>query len=407
MATNKVEIGFDLSGNPDAEFARLDDAFYGILDAPQTILGGAIYQDVTPKVVSYSLGRGKSRQLDKYQAGKLNVQLNNNDRLFDPLYAASPYRGQIIPKRAVRVTSNDVIQYEGLIDDWDLSYSPNGNSFASIVASDAFSQFANQNLRGGTATAQFTGERVAAILQNAGVQWPNTRTQLETGLQFLQGEVIADGAGALQYLQNITDAEPGSLFVSKTGDVVFRDRQAASAGTPILFADDNTGIPYQSLSVVFGAENLFNQVEVGRLGGTVVTEDNFGSQTQFGIQTLSRNNLPLDTDESAADLAKYLVAQFAEPEYRFESIEIDLTDLSQEDQTRILDLELGDFVEVRFTPNNVPPAIDRFAEVIRIAQNVNPTSHRVTLGLATTEYYFWRLSDLVFGRLSIGNALGY
>jgi hypothetical protein len=117
--------------------------------------------------------------------------------------------------------------------------------------------------------------------------------------------------------------------------------------------------------------------------------------------------LPLDTDQSADDLAKYLVAQFAEPEYRFEAIDIDLTDLSEEDQTRILGLELGDFVEVRFTPNNVPPAIDRYAEVIRIAQNVTPTSHRVTLGLATTEYYFFRLSDLVFGRLSIGNALGY
>ena len=407
MATNKVEIGFDLSGSPTAEFARLDDAFYGILDAPQTILGGAIYQDVTPKVVTYSLGRGKSRQLDKYQAGKLSVELNNNDRLFDPLYAASPYRGQIIPKRAVRITSNNVIQYEGLIDDWDLSYSPNGNSFASIVASDAFSQFANQNLRGGTATAQFTGERIAAILQNAGIQWPNTRTDLETGKQFLQGEVIADGAAALQYLQNITDAEPGSLFIGKTGDVVFKDRQAASAGTPILFADDGTGLPYQALAVVYGAENLFNQVQVTRTGGTTVTEDNFFSQEQYGIQTLSRNNLPLDTDQSADDLAKYLVAQFAEPEYRFEAIDIDLTDLSEEDQTRILGLELGDFVQVKFTPNNVPPAIDRYAEVIRIAQNVTPTSHRVTLGLATTEYYFWRLSDLVFGRLSIGNALGY
>jgi hypothetical protein len=115
----------------------------------------------------------------------------------------------------------------------------------------------------------------------------------------------------------------------------------------------------------------------------------------------------LDNDQSAADLATYLVAQFAEPEYRFEAIEIDLTDLSESDQTRILGLELGDFVQVKFTPNNVPPAIDRYAEVIRIAQNVTPTSHRVTLGLATTEYYFWRLSDLVFGRLSIGNALGY
>jgi hypothetical protein len=407
MATNKVEIGFDLSGNPDALFARLDDAFYGILDAPQTILGGAIYQDVTPKVINYSIRRGKSRQLDKYTSGNLSVELNNNDRLFDPLYAASPFRGQIIPKRAVRVTSNDVVQYEGLIDDWDLSYSPNGNSFASIIASDAFTQFANQTLTGGTATAQLTGERIAAILANAGVQWPNTRVDLETGQQFLQADVITEGTNALQYMQTVTDSEPGALFISKDGDVVFKDRNAASAGTPILFADDGTGIPYQALSVVFGAENLFNQVEISRIGGTAVVENDLASQEQYGIQTLTRSNLPLDTDQSADDLATYLVAQFAQPEYRFESIDIELTDLTESVQTQILDLELGDFVQVKFTPNNVPPAIDRYAEVIRIAQNVTPTSHRVTLGLATTEYYFFTLSDLVFGRLSIGNALAY
>ena len=154
MATNKVEIGFDLSGLPDAEFAQLDDAFYGILDAPQTILGGAIYQDVTPYVVQYSTGRGKSRQLDRYQAGKLDVTLDNNSRIFDPLFASSPYAGQIIPKRSVRVTSNDVIQSETVIDDWDLSYEPSGNSYAIIKSSDAFAQFANQSLSGGTATAQ-------------------------------------------------------------------------------------------------------------------------------------------------------------------------------------------------------------------------------------------------------------
>jgi hypothetical protein len=353
------------------------------------------------------LGRGKSRQLDKYQAGQLSVELNNNDRLFDPLYDASPYRGQIIPKRAVRVTSNDVIQYEGLIDDWDLSYSPNGNSFASIIASDAFSQFANQTLTGGTATAQFTGERVAAILANAGVLWPNTRIDLETGKQFLQADVISDGTNALSYLQTIAESEPGSLFISKDGDVVFKDRVAVSPGTAVLFSDDGTGIAYQSLAVVYGAENLFNQVEVTRLGGTAVVENNLPSQEQYGIQTLTRSNLPLDNQASAEDLAEYLVAQFAQPEYRFESIEIDITNLDNSVQTQILDLELGDFVQVRFTPNDIPPAIDRFAEVIRISQNVTPTSHRVTLGLATTEYYFFRLSDLVFGRLSKGNALGY
>ena len=405
MATNKVEIGFDLSGQPGAEFARLDDAFFGILDAPQTILGGAIYQDVTPSVITYGIGRGKSRQLDRYQAGKANVTLDNNDRIFDPLFEASPYRGQLLPKRAVRITSNDVIQYEGLIDDWDLSYSPQGNSFAGIVASDAFAQFANQTLVGGTATAQFTGDRVETILANAGVQWPNTRIQTETGKQFLQADVINDGVGALQYLNLITESEPGSLFIGKSGDVVFKDREAVTAGTPVVFADDGSGIPYQELAVVYGAELLFNEVTVERTNGGTALATNAASQNEYGILSLSRTGLPLDNDTSAQNLAEYLVAQFAEPEYRFESITIEIIDLASEVQTSILNLELGDFVEVKFTPNNIPPAIDRFAEVIRINQTVTETSHKITLGLASTEYNFWKLSDFVFGRL--GNALAY
>jgi len=407
MTTNKVEIGFDLSGNPDAPFAKLDDPFFGILDAPQTILGGAVYQDVTPNVISYNVSRGKSRQLDKYQAGKANVQLDNNDRLFDPLFGGSPYRGQIIPKRAVRITSNNVIQYEGLIDDWDLDYNPNGNSYASIVASDAFAQFANQTLVGGSAIPETTGERIVKVLANSGVLWPADRVNVEAGQQQLQGDVIPNGAAALAYLQSVTDSEPGSLFLSKNGVVVFKDRYAESAGTPVAFADDGSGIPYQALEVVYGAELLFNEVTVERRNGGTATASSLISQTEYGILNLARTNLPLDTDDSAQNLADYLVAQYAEPEYRFESMEIELSDLDSATQTRILDLELGDFVRVKFTPNNIPPAIDRFAEVIRISQRVTPTSHRVILGLASTEYNFFRLSDSVFGRLSTGNALAY
>lgn len=405
MATNKVEIGFDLSGLPDAEFAKLDDAFYGVLDAPQTILGGAIYQDVTPKVVSYAISRGKSRQLDRFQAGKLDVRLDNNTRIFDPLYLESPYRGQIIPKRSVRVTSNDIIQVETVIDDWDLTYEPSGNSYAIIKSSDAFAQFANQSLTGGTATAQFTGERVSAILQNAGVQWPLDRIDAETGKQALQADVIDDGTNALNYLQTISESEPGALFVSKVGDVKFLDRHAESAGTPVLFADDGSGIPYQQLEVVYGAELLYNEIIVSVEGGGTATAVNNSSQDQYGIQNLTRSNLPLDNDTSAQNLADYLVAQYAEPEYRFEALQIEIIDLTEAQQTAILDLELGSIVRVKFTPNNVPPQIDRYAEIIRIAQTVTETSHKVTLGLGSTEGEFWRLSDLVFGRL--GNALGY
>ena len=407
MATNKVEIGFDLSEVPGAEFARLDDAFYGILDAPQTILGGAVFQDVSPSLLGIQLSRGKSRQLDRYSSGRLQVNLNNNSRIFDPLYEASPYRGQIIPKRAVRVTSNDVIQYEGVIDDWDLSYSPQGNSVASVIASDAFTQFANQTLVAGSAVAETTGERIERVLLNAGVLWPSDRTQIETGKQEVAAGLLPEGANALQYLQTIASSEPGPLFISKTGSVVFKDRQAQITTTPVTFADDGSGIPYQGLAVVFGAELLYNEVEVSRAGGGTAIAINLESQAEYGIQNLTISGLPVSDDLSVENLAQYLVSQYAEPEYRFESLDLELENLTTEQQTTVLSLELGDFVRVKFTPNDIPPAIDRYAEVIGIQQTVTPSSHRLSLNLASAEYNFFRLSDLVFGRLSTGNALGY
>jgi len=407
MATNKVEIGFDLSGQPDAEFAKLDDAFYGILDAAQTVLGGAIYQDVTPDVLVYSISRGKSRQLDKYQSGKANIQLDNNERSYDPLYTASPYAGQILPKREIRITSNSVVQYQGVIDDWDLTYQPKGNSVAIIKASDGITQMANQSLTATTTTAQFTGERIAAILGNAGVQWPNNLLDLETGTQALQADVISEGTNALSYINSIADSEPGDFYVSKSGIATFDDRFKVTAGTPLTFADDGTGIPYQALAVVYGSELLYNEVTITRTGGGTATAVNLDSQKDFGISSLSLSNLPLDNDTSADNLATYLVSGYAQPEYRFESIEIDIIDLDEAVQTQILSLEVTDFIRLVFTPNDVPPAIDRYAEVIRIAQTITPTSHRVTLGLASTEYQFFTLSDAIFGRLTSGNALSY
>ena len=299
------------------------------------------------------------------------------------------------------------IQYEGVIDDWDLSYSPQGNSVASIIASDAFTQFANQTLVAGSAVAETTGERIERVLSNAGVLWPLDRRQIETGRQVVQAQQLPEGGNALQYLQTIAASEPGALFVSKSGTVVFRDRAAQIGATTTTFADDGSGIPYQGLEVIFGAELLYNEVEVSRLGGGTAIATNLESQTEYGIQNLTISGLPLDDDASAENLATYLVTQYAQPEYRFESIDLELENLTAEQQTVVLGIELGDFVRVKFTPNDIPPAIDRYAEVIGIQQTVTPASHRLSFNLASAEYNFFRLSDLVFGRLSTENALGY
>ena len=406
--TNRVEIGFDLSGNPDLDFFVLDDPVKGLLDNTQFLLGGVIFFDVTPKVIDYSISRGKSRFLDRYPAGSLTVNLDNNDRTFDPVFENSPYAGQIIPRREVRVFSNDLLQMEAVIDDWDLSYSPNGNSVATIVASDALTFFANQSLNAKTFTSEFSGERIEEVLNDPQVNWSVDKRNLETGRQLLQGDSIDNGTNALQYIQQVVESEPGSFFIARNGFVTYRDRIANQSSAAITkFSDDGTEIPYKSLSVIYGSELLYNEVTVNIQGGGGATRSSTESQIEYGIINLTFDDLLLSSATQAEDMATFLVSKYDDPEYRIESVTIDLKNIPEADVDKVLELDLNDVCEIKFTPNNIPPAIERFTEIIRIEHQVTPTSHNVTLGFAALDLNFWRLSDLVFGRLSEGNSLAY
>ena len=100
-----VEVGFDLSGL-GGPFFTLDDSVQGVLDNTEFTLGGTLFYDVSDRVRSINVSRGKSRELDRFTAGQTAIEFNNNDRAFDPEYAASPFFGQIIPRRDVRVKAN-------------------------------------------------------------------------------------------------------------------------------------------------------------------------------------------------------------------------------------------------------------------------------------------------------------
>jgi hypothetical protein len=403
MVTEKVEIGFDLTANNQGPFLKLDDPVHGRLDQAEWTLGGEVFFDVTPRVRGYSIGRGKSRQLDRYSAGVASVTLDNNDRYFDPTYAASPYYGQIIPRRQVRITSNGIQQYYGLVDDWNLNFAPQGDSTAEAQVSDGFTLLAQQTLGAQTATAQLSGARINAILDSADVLWPTDRRDIDSGEQMLVADVIPDDAPVLQYLQLVETTEFGRLFISKSGDVVFRDRNGInpSSASLVTFADDGTGIKYVGLQVVYGSELLYNQVVATNYGGSQVTANDSDSQSEYGIFTLTQDGLLMD-DASTIDWALYNVNQYSQPEFRFERLDVNLQEISTEEATAVLGLEIGSVVKISFTPNGIAPAIEKYAEVIAIAHDANITTHRVSLGFATLDYASFILDDAVFGKLDTG-----
>tara|TARA_R110002126_G_scaffold36519_2_gene111032 strand:- start:3422 stop:4645 length:1224 start_codon:yes stop_codon:yes gene_type:complete len=406
--TSKVEIGFDLSGDPDLPFFVLDDATKGRLDNIVYLLGGVVFFDVTDKVKSFSISRGKSRQLDRYPAGRLTVEFDNNERTFDPLYTESPYAGQIIPRREVRVSTDDVIQYEGVIDDWNLSYTPNGNSIASVVASDALTVFANQTLTEALQTSQTSGERIIAILDNLNVNWSIDKRDIETGLQTLQADTVADGTNVLEYIQRVVTSEPGAFFIGKNGFVNYKENAInVDLQNTTTFSDDGIGIPYKDIQVIYGSELLYNEVVVNILGGGQAIAVDLASQVEYGIVSLTLDNLLLQSTDDAETMADSLVGKYRQPEYRINSVTVDLETVTPEQRAEILALELNDPATVKFTPNNISPEIDKLTQIIRIQHAVTPTSHNITFGFS--EFYLkrWTLSDLILGRLSRGNSLAF
>jgi hypothetical protein len=407
MTINVVEIGFDVSGSPDAPFVTLNDPVKGLLNSTEYVLGGTLYYDVTSKVLGYSLSRGKNRQLDRYRAGSLVVNLDNTDRTFDPLYSGSPYAGQIIPRRPIRITSNGARQIVGSIDDWDLQYEAKGRAIATAKASDGLTQLANQTLTGGTQVEQLSGTRINTVLSDAEVNWPVSRRNLDAGQTTLQADTIADNTNALAYIQRITEIEPGAFFIDREGDARFRDRYSYASNGSAVFTDDDTGIPYTNLRVIYGTELLANEVIVERLSGGTAIANSANSQEQYGIFNLTIQDALMNADDGATNLANYLNSKYSQPEYRFEALDVDLYTVGSAVATEILELELGDVVQVVFTPGEIGDPISRYVEVIRISQRVTPTSHIVELGLGSLEVNFWRLSDPIFGRLSAGNSLAF
>lgn len=406
MPIPKVEIGFDVTG-ANAPFFQLDDPVKGVLDNTVYPLSGTVFYDVTEKVRSVTVRRGKNRQLDTYDAGLANIVFDNNDRTFDPEFAASPYFGQIIPRRAVRISSDNQLLFTGTVDDWNLAYSVDGYSEASAACSDAFSILNNQVISAGTATPQLPGARIISILDQATVDWPEEKREIETGTIQLGADVVPADTNALSYLRNIATSETGKVFIDKEGDLVFADRNLFSEPGYLVFADDDTGLGYQGLKVVFGSELLYNEISLTNYANLSATATDLESVGQYGVSSLNQTNLLTETLGNLTNLAVFQTKRYANPEYRFESLSVILDKYSPEDQARLLALEIGDVVQIKFTPNGIPPAIDKFNEVIRIDHDVTTEFHVISFGFSSVENSAWRLSDPVFGRLSSGNVLSF
>ena len=395
VPVEKVEIGFDLTFSGAADFFTLDDALRGQLDGSYT-LGGLQYIDVTSRVRNFAIARGRSSLFSQFPAGQASIEFNNHDRAFDPLYTASPYYGNILPRREIRITSGGVVQFTGWIEDWDLTYTPDGNSVVVATANDATSILAGNTLSAGTPTAELTGSRVDYVLD--AINWSTEQRAIDAGRASLGAQPITANENALNYLQQVASSDPGLLFISKSGSVTFDDRSTTPTSESLVVLG-GTGIPVQGIQVVYGTENLYNEIVLGRNGGGTATAQDAASVESYGARNYTQTGLLLSTDAQLVELAVVYAQRYSTPEYRFETVEVGLHKLDAAEQAQMLGLELGSICKVIFTPNNIGDPIEQFLQVIRIKHSVLPQTHFMELGFQALDYAALVLDDPEFGKL--------
>jgi hypothetical protein len=401
--TVKIELGFTADGQ-GGPFFTLDDPVLGRLDDPNVFLGGGeVFVDVSAKFMSYSVTRGKSRELDKYEAGQATVQFENNERTFDPTYVDSPYYGQIVPKRNLRITAGTALQFFGVVEDWNISYDPGGQSIAICQAFDAFSYLSNVQFGDVEFVEELVPERLNNVLD--AIAWSTASRQIDgTGARLAAG-TVTDSVSILPYMQTVANSDPGDVFISREGNIVFAGRNTTFTSDGLILSDSGTAIPYKTISAIYGSELLYNSAIITNAVSTAVAQ-NSTSITQYGQRDLTRETL-LSNDLQLNELASFLVTRYANPEFRFEGVTIDLLAITNDQKAQVLDLELSDVVKVEFTPNGIGDPIERYGKVIGISQQFSSDGEEIVLKLETTEGSLFVLDDPIFGRMDAGNLLGW
>jgi len=394
-----VELGLDAGGG--ATKFILDNDAMGVLGVDR--LGGLVFNDVTQYVKGVSTTRGRSRQLDYYNAGVATVSFDNRSREFDPVNEDSSLYPGIEPRGLLRITSAGNPVFYGYVNDWDLEYDLVENDVATAFASDAFSILSNQLLSAFTPSAQLTGARVNTVLSRSEVDFVGGR-DIDAGQSTLGAYAVTANTNVLNYLRQVERSEPGNLYISGSGDIEFRDRSNIPAEDLLLFADDGTGVNYQSLFNEYGDELLYNYIRLKSPAGAEQVKSDTTSINRYQISQLAYDDLLNSSTVQVGQIATLFLSKFKNPQIRFTGLQVELVGLSDTEVQSILSLELADYVQVKKSfSSGTPASLTQTLIVSGISHQIKPDSHIVRFSFDGVEgSVFLILGSAKFGMLDDG-----
>ena len=363
----------------------LDDPEDGILG--ENVLGDSVIQvaNISSLVTRISIRRGRDRMFEQYSPGQATVQFQDFTGAWNPDNAASPYYGQILPMRQVKIhttySGTSYNLFTGFITSWDWNWADQAADYALVTISliDGFRllQLSEITTVTGAATNDLPGTRINEILDQIG--WSAGLRNIYTGDTVLQNDP-GTSRTALAALQNIEQSDLGALFMDGDGYVTYLDRNELSlraAGTPTTFDDDGTDIAYQNLDINLDETELANQVTFTRLGGSAQTVSDATSIADYFLRSYSRDGLMMKDNATALARATSVLSYRKTPRLRVDSITLDLSGVSNRVPAG-LGLDIGDPIVVNRTMAN--------NTTFDVRVTVNGINHDITPDRWTTRF---------------------
>ena len=359
----------------------------------QAVFGTNVFADSTSVIVDVSnqvnrieTNRGRTALSDEFQTGSLTLRITDQNGDFNPQNVSGPYYNLLTPMKKVQITAtyNSVIYpiFAGYITSYVTTYPDDGEGVAitTIQAVDAFrlAQLAQISTVAGASAGELSGARVNDILDQ--ISWPASQRDIDAGLTTLQADPGTNRT-ALQALFTVANSEYGAIYVSADNNFVFQDRSvtvASIGGTPTVFTDDGSGIPYFDATWILNDVLVFNKATITRAGGSPQVALNQASIDKYFLHSYFLDNLLMESDAVALDYARAYVASRQETTIRVDAIVLDLyTPSYNSGIVAALDLDFFDPITVKTTQPG-GSILEKTLQIFGVRMNITPNSWKTT-----------------------------
>ena len=378
-----LQVTFDFSSGPTFGYSFiLDDPAHGLLDTNVLADAASNVVDISSQVQNISIKGGYNLTTDQFEATTCTLRIYDPLGYWNPQNTLSPYYGQIIPNRKVRVSTlygtTAHFLFSGYASSYNYQYPKDSIvGFVDILCTDAFRlyQLTTVTTVAGAVNGQTTGARINSILDQ--ISWPTSMRSIDTGDSLCQADP-ATPRTALGALKVVEATEQGAFYITGEGNAIFKSRSnvmMTNGAAPItIFNNDGSAIGYNNVTFAHDDKLIINSTTVTNIGGTAQNSTDAASQLLYYPHNYAMPNLVGQTDADALNIAALYTATRKDTTIRIDNITLDLTTPNYAaGVTAGLSLDYFNTVQITTNTQNAT-SITKTLQIMGNAYEITPTN---------------------------------